>query len=169
MTDIIYRWHDAFETAGQRYVRIGERPYVRKKDGQQTMLAIWQSDCIDCGQPFTTDQSSKPCPAKVPRRCRRCIDANRIAKVATRIPNVSTGYTQSIPFPSPSAPFVPAYDMQGETGHPAPHTEGPAGSQDVLQGAPAANVAPAVRPSKARQTSATKRAATDKRSAFTDR
>ena len=169
MTNTTYRWFDAFETEGQRYERIGERSYSRKRDGQQTTVAIWQSHCIDCAEVFTLLGSHKPVPVRVTRRCRVCIDANRASLEVNRQAGLEPVYRTSGRFPSPSAPFTPAYDADPGTGHPTPHPDAPAGSQDVLQGAPAASIAPAVRPSKARQTGATKRSATDKRSAFTDR
>jgi hypothetical protein len=165
MTNIAYRWFDAFETEGQRYERIGERSYTRKRDGQQTTLAVWQSHCVDCGAAFTVDGSHKPVPVRVTRRCRACIDANRATVEANRQDGLKPVYRTSGRFPSPSAPFVPAYDAATETGHAAPRTEAPAGSPAVLQGAPAANVAPAVRLSKGRQ----RGAVASKPSAFTDR
>ena len=155
------RYFDAFEIGAQRYTRVGEQPYTRKRDGQQTTLALWQAPCVDCGETFTIPATNRPVPLAPQRRCRPCAELARQARAEVPYSASTSTVTYGAPFGGRMA--------QGETGRPAPRTEAPAGSQDVLQGAPAANVAPAVRPSKARQTGATKRAATDKRSAFTDR
>ena len=168
-----HRWFDSFVYDGQAYERTGDQPYTRR-DGQQTTVCVWQSVCRVCHEPWQFIRTDKPAPGNPPRQCRSCAAKVREAKAKEmqtgryNITSKTDRYRRAPRLTSETAPFVPAW-LAGETGHPAPRTEGPAGSQDVLQGAPAANVVLAVRPPKARQTGATKRGTIDKRSAFTDR
>lgn len=37
---------------GQTYQRVGEEPYRRKRDGVTTTLAVWLSECAECGRTF---------------------------------------------------------------------------------------------------------------------
>lgn len=55
---------------GQIYHEVDRHPYVRKRDGAETELVVWQSNCAECGAPF---EFSTPAvfPAYVNRRCHK--------------------------------------------------------------------------------------------------
>ena len=155
------RYFDAFEIGAQRYIRVGEQPYTRKRDGQQTTLALWQAPCVDCGETFTIPATNRPVPLAPQRRCRPCAELARQARAEVPYSASTSTVTYGAPFGGRMA--------QGETGHPAPRPDAPAAAIPLCDASAPPQAHPAVRPSKPRQTGATKRAATDKRSAFTDR
>jgi len=37
---------------GQNYELIDVRPYVRRRDGRDSLVLIWRSRCLDCGAVF---------------------------------------------------------------------------------------------------------------------
>jgi len=57
-----------FTYRGQRYVRIGVRPHVRA-DGTETQLAVWESRCPVCGEPFTIETTRLRRLREPNRRC----------------------------------------------------------------------------------------------------
>jgi hypothetical protein len=58
---------------GQRYRRIAIEPYIRD-DGTETQLATWESECPECGEPFTI-QSTRLKRLRSPNR--RCPEHRR--------------------------------------------------------------------------------------------
>lgn len=56
----------ALSIDGQRYEMISEVEHVRL-DGEQTKLAMWRSECAECGQPFEFRCSQLSLPEN--RRC----------------------------------------------------------------------------------------------------
>lgn len=67
--------YDAFIIDGQRYDRVGERTHTRR-DGQLTILYVWQAECRQCGHPFIVERPDKPVPPAPNRRCKACIQAD---------------------------------------------------------------------------------------------
>lgn len=55
---------------GQEYRPIYTRPH-RRKDGSETVLAIWESDCSTCGEPFTVATPLFSIKFMPNRRCQR--------------------------------------------------------------------------------------------------
>ena len=108
------RAYDAFELDGQRYERVGERPYTRQ-DGRLSILVTWQANCRECGQPFTVDRIDKPVLMQPIRRCQPCINANPPPQLTARIRNRANRH-----------PYAADTPVNGEVGHSAPRTEQPA-------------------------------------------
>lgn len=55
---------------GQLYVAIATRPHTCL-DGRETILAIWESACADCGAAFTTTTPLHASRFEPSRRCQR--------------------------------------------------------------------------------------------------
>jgi hypothetical protein len=151
------RAFDNFTVDGQRYDRIGEYAHTRR-DGSIVILISWQSKCTDCGEPFTCEQPGRPAPPRPVRRCKRCIALDpppclkRKMAIGTETP-----------------PLPPAWVLDPETGHPAPHTAPPAADSPVCAPLAPPDAAPPVRPPQRPHKGAASRRATDKPAAFTDR
>ena len=139
---------DAFETGGQRYVHIADRPHERR-DGSFTVLHVWQTECRTCGHPFIIEAPHKPVPPAPNRRCKPCIQADPLRD--------ANG--QRIKRNANLPPWMP----DSETGHPEP-PPAPSASESAPQ--PGISTPPAVARPQVRQRGAIK---TGKRSAFTDR
>lgn len=56
---------------GQRYQLIGFEPHT-KRDGEETVLACWASNCAECGQPFSLATVARATKFSPSRRCQRC-------------------------------------------------------------------------------------------------
>lgn len=61
-------WPDDRTFAGQNYVCIGVEPH-EKRGGGRTLLARWQSNCADCGEPFEFRTPLKASRFEPNRRC----------------------------------------------------------------------------------------------------
>ncbi len=61
-------WPDDKAFHGQTYVCIGIEPH-EKRDGAQTLLARWQSNCAQCGEPFEFRMPLKATRFEPNRRC----------------------------------------------------------------------------------------------------
>jgi hypothetical protein len=62
---------DLITVRGQDYLLVGTEPHTRK-DGSKTKLAIWQSDCAECGAVFECRS-----PIIAPPQTRRCDEHKR--------------------------------------------------------------------------------------------
>ena len=111
------RYYDDFSLEGQRYVRIGERAYTRKRDGQQTTLAVWQATCRECGETFLLPSATRPVPVNPNRRCPPCVQAAREARAQET-------YTLPNRIASPTAPFAADY-VPSEAEHATPRPAAP--------------------------------------------
>ena len=126
------RYYDSFTITGQRYDRVGERPYTRKRDGQQTTVAVWQAPCRECGEPFQFFRTDKPVPIGPPRRCKACVAIAREAR-ARAIERLDENgkfqrYKELPTFRDESGVILPAW-LAGENGHPAPRPASHAGAE----------------------------------------
>lgn len=141
MSPPAFKWFDAFELDGQRYERIGEEPYTRR-DGRMTTVALWQSICRACHQPWQFIRSDKPVPTGPPRQCKSCAAKQREAKARL---NQTGQYSKPNALPSVSAPFIPAWMTDAiETEHEAPHAAplAPIAAVEPLAAAQSAPVRP---------------------------
>ena len=59
------RFHD-----GQRYELIGTEPYTRR-DGSETTLSLWQSECPVCGKAFEVRTPARARKFEPSRRCEK--------------------------------------------------------------------------------------------------
>lgn len=64
----------ALDINGQRYDLVEHRPH-RKRDGSETILLVWQTECSTCGEGFTTASPSTGLPSG-----RRCLEHHRPGK-----------------------------------------------------------------------------------------
>lgn len=56
---------------GQDYKLVETLPYVRVSDGTETELAIWESSCAKCGEPFRFARPTEASEFHPNRRCRK--------------------------------------------------------------------------------------------------
>jgi len=61
---------------GQNYELIDVRPYVRRRDGRDSLVLIWRSRCLDCGAVFDIGAPQR----KLKPSSRRCPDHRRSHK-----------------------------------------------------------------------------------------
>jgi len=54
----------------QRYDCVGSEPYTRR-DGRQTALLVWQTNCPVCGEPFNVRTAAKSRKFQPNRRCQK--------------------------------------------------------------------------------------------------
>jgi hypothetical protein len=75
-TVVVYQTHKRSDR-GQRYELVAFVPYTRRRDGEEVELAIWQSHCKQCGEPFTCATPSRNGEPRTTEFSRRCHEHRR--------------------------------------------------------------------------------------------
>jgi hypothetical protein len=71
-TVVVYRTKKRQDRGGQQYELVAFMPYKRKRDGAEVELAIWQSHCRRCGEPFTCATASRDGEPRTTEFSRHC-------------------------------------------------------------------------------------------------